>query len=122
MEKLVTIVGLIVALSVASERLVDIVKGVIRPLNEVFQDRYKESLRRAAIQGLAVVAGIATSLLARPVIAEVVPLPQPELLWLVALGLLASGGSSFWNAVLAYVLSVKELKAQDAAGKRSPTA
>ena len=58
-----TIVALLVALSVASERLVEIIKGIVPFLNHEQPDEKKECRRKAALQALAVVAGIGTTLL-----------------------------------------------------------
>ena len=69
------------------------------------------------LQALAIVAGISTSLLARSAIAGAVPERWATSAGLVALGLLASGGSGFWNAILSYVLQVKDIKKVEAEGK-----
>ncbi len=118
---LTTIIGLLVILSVASERLVEIIKSSIPWLNTkkiaapnaAADDKEKmakhEGWRHAALQLLAVGAGITTAFLARPAIpSEMIP---DTFLAYLALGLLASGGSGFWNAVLTYILEVKDLKA-----------
>lgn len=116
--KLAAIVGLLISLSVASERLVEIIKGVIPFLKDENSDSYREGVRRSMLQLLAVAAGIATALLAQPVILQVVELPGSSLLWILALGLLASGGSGFWNSVLTYVLKIKDLKTQEAEDRK----
>jgi len=70
----------------------------------------KERRRQSTLQTLAVAAGIATAFLAKPAFptADLLLLDSP---WSVlALGLLASGGSGFWNAILSYVLQLKNLK------------
>ena len=109
--QLAAIVGLLIALSVASERLVEIVKGAIPPLNRENKDTRKEGWRRAVLQALAVVAGIVTAFLARPAIpAGVLPAEATGDWPIIALGLLASGGSGFWNSVLGYVGNVKDIK------------
>jgi len=108
--KLVAIVSVLVALSVASERLVEIIKGLFSFLNQENSDKKKEGWRRAALQALAVLAGIFTALLAQPAIRAVVPGLSDHWTGILALGLLASGGSGFWNAVLTYVLNVKDIK------------
>jgi len=107
--KLQTIVGLLVVLSVASERLVEIVKGVIPLLNTERKDKTEEGWRRAALQLLAVGAGMSTAVLARQAIpTEVYDVTN---IWAVlALGLLASGGSGFWNAALTYLAKTKDVK------------
>ena len=51
-----TMVGLLIALSIASERLVEIVKGFIPPLNTKQTDAKTEDQRKSYIQLLAVVA------------------------------------------------------------------
>src|SRR5947209_4069642 len=112
-ETLPTIVTLLIALSVASERLVEIIKGVIPFLNQQNQNTTKEGWRRAAVQAMAVVAGIVTALLARSAITDVVPKAWQSTSGILALGLLASGGSGLWNAVLGYLLQVKDLKKLD---------
>jgi undecaprenyl pyrophosphate phosphatase UppP len=91
-SKLAAIVSVLVALSVASERLVEIIKGLSKFLNQENSDERKEGWRRAALQLLAVVAGIITALLAQPAIKGVVPGLSEHLTGIVALGLLASGG------------------------------
>lgn len=111
-SKLVTVVGLLVALSISSERLVEIIKGLSKFLNVEKKDPVAEGRRRSAIHALAVVAAVVTALLAKPVVESVLRLPEPTYLWIIALGLLASGGSSFWNSVLTYVLSLKDIKQQ----------
>lgn len=118
LTQLTSFVGLLVALSVASERLVEIIKGLIPWLNETKEtvkngktviDTTCEGWRRAALHTLAVLAGILTAWLAGTVIPpEVYIISGP--LEILGLGLLVSGGSGFWNSILSYVLQVKDLK------------
>lgn len=110
---LTAIVSLILALSVAAERLVEIVKGVIPWLGKERAEEYEESLRRTALQVLAVAAGVATAYLSRPHLPAQLVEPAGDIS-VLGLGLLASGGSGFWNAVLTYVASLKELKRAEA--------
>jgi hypothetical protein len=108
-----TVVTLIIALSVATERLVEIVKGMNQWLDqEKTADPKAEGRRRAALQLLAVIGGIIISALAWPITKQIVPSDQP---WLVAiaLGLLSSGGSGFWNSILGYVTNLKDLREAD---------
>lgn len=107
---LAAILGLLIALSAASERLVEIVKGLFKWLDKKNDDERMERWRKATLQVLAVGAGIGTTLLARPAIsAELLP-DSGGILPLLALGFLASGGSGLWNSVLTYVLKVKDIK------------
>ncbi|MBV6504993.1 MAG: hypothetical protein ILNGONEN_00549 [Syntrophorhabdaceae bacterium] len=110
MEALSTIVALLVTLSVASERLVEIIKGLLPFLSTETSDATKERVRHLMLQVLAIVAGIATALLARPVLQDVVPDGWNTIPGILALGLLASGGSGFWNSVLEYILKLKDIK------------
>lgn len=116
MAKVATITSLLIALSIAAERLVEIVKGFTPALNLEQPDPAREGRRRALLQLLAVGAGILTAWLAGGMIpTEVYDATTP--LGIVALGLLASGGSGFWNSILTYVTKVKDLKSFDASLK-----
>jgi len=106
------IVGLLLAVSIASERLVEIIKGYVPWLNEAHENPVTEGRRRAALQIIAVIAGIITAYLASPILAESLTAIKDHNLAIISVGLLASGGSAFWNAVLSYLLQVKELKKQ----------
>lgn len=99
----------------ASERLVEIIKGAIPWLNQQNSNPRTEGWRKAIIQFLAVVAGIITAYLASPAIPAFIP---HDFTGKLALGLLASGGSGFWNSILTYVTSAKDIKAADAEAKR----
>jgi hypothetical protein len=111
LEQVMPMVALLVTLSVASERLVEIVKGFLPFLGEeITTDAKKERARKATLQVLAVGAGIITALLAKPALGEAVPPGLQGSSGILALGLLASGGSGFWNAILSYMLQVKEIK------------
>lgn len=102
--------GLLVALSIASERLVEILKGWLPSLNETKTDAQEESKRKAKLQILAVLSGVATAFMAQSAIASGLPAGLNTPLGLVVVGLMASGGSGFWNAILSYSLQVKDLK------------
>jgi len=114
--KLTTVISLIVALSIASERLVDIIKGLVPWLNQQRRRPAEEGWRKAALQILAVVAGITTAWLASAAIPKGVGIPD-DWTGTLALGLLASGGSGFWNSILTYVTKAKDLKAAEAETK-----
>jgi hypothetical protein len=120
-NSLPTIVTLLIALSVATERVVEIIKSLVPWLNTEHPSTKTECHRRATIQALAVAAGILVSTLSWPVLARifstssdaaVATVVNPGFNWslVVAVGFLASGGSGFWNTILSYVMKVKELK------------
>ncbi len=98
----------LVALSIASERLVEIVKGLTPFLREKSDNATAESWRVVAMQLLAMASGIFTAHLTMPAAAEILPESWHSFPGILALGLLASGGSSLWNSVLGYVSSVKD--------------
>jgi len=119
--ELTTVLGLLVALSAASERLVEIIKGLVPWLNEDKEEaiddgagaqakRNAERWRKLALQVLAGLAGIATAWAAYPAIpVDFLPAERP-LMSIVALGLLASGGSGLWNALLTWALESKNIR------------
>ena len=107
-----TVVTLLVAVSVAAERAVEIIKNAIPFLNKHNDDEKKEGWRKTALQVMAVLGGIVTAQLARPAIEGLAPGSWSSPPGILALGLLASGGSGFWNSVLTYVLHVKDIKGE----------
>lgn len=122
LDQLNAIISLLVPLSLASERLVEIVKGIVPWLGLQKDDAIEEGRRNSALQLLAVAAGITTALLARDAIGPMLPTNWNSGRGLLALGLLASGGSGLWNSVLTYVLKLKDIKKLEAeALKNDPT-
>jgi hypothetical protein len=116
MENLETIIAVLIALSVASERLVEIIKGFFKWLDKENEDEQQERFRKIVLQLMAVVAGIVTSLLAYPAMSGLnfFPKEKPgQIFMIIALGLLASGGSGFWNSFQTYVRKAKDLKSTE---------
>jgi len=112
--QLSTIIGLLAALSVASERLVEIIKGIIPWLDQKNSDAAWEAIRRVGVNIIAGAAGVLTAFLASDAFPTTVHMPAGS--WSkVVLGLLASGGSGFWNSIQDYVKNAKNLKAAEAA-------
>jgi hypothetical protein len=109
--KLTTVISLLVALSIASERLVDIIKGLVPWLNQQRRKPAEEGWRKAALQVIAVIAGITTAWLAGPAVPAFLP---HDFTGKLAPGLLAGGGSGFWNSILTYVTKAKDVKAAEA--------
>lgn len=103
------LIAYVVALSIAAERLVEIIKNLVPVLQKKAETEEREYLRRAALHLLAVGAGILTAHIAMPAVAELVPAQWQNFPGIVALGLLASGGSSLWNSVLDYAVAVKSI-------------
>jgi hypothetical protein len=118
-DTLTEMVGLLVALSAASERLVDIVKGFIgrlqKPDPSATVDPRQEGRRKAMIQLMAVFAGFLTTLLAWPIVGDMFPgTTGNNALVVIGLGFLVSGGSGLWNSILSYLLAIKDVKKKEA--------
>lgn len=124
LDTLPALITLLIALSVASERAVEIVKGLVAFLDTTHTDSHRERLRRMSLHLLGVAAGIGIAAVTWPILAEVLAQPQqaaPGRDWptILALGLLASGGSGFWNTMLSYALNLKELKRTEVRERRT---
>jgi hypothetical protein len=115
-----SIVALLAALSVASERLVEIVKGLIPVLNKENPNPDGEGRRQVILHVLAVIAGIVTAWLASTTTTVKLVIPDTPLAWIVV-GLLASGGSGFWNSIQGYVNKAKDVKKAEAERKKIET-
>lgn len=112
-------VALLVSISVASERLVEIAKTIFKleaeitapvgtPEADIKSFERKEATRKAWVQVIAVISGMITAFLAHPVIKTQFP---DSWVWIcVVLGFFASSGSAFWKEILGYVRSVREIK------------
>jgi hypothetical protein len=109
-EFLAGLLGVLASLSVASERLVEIIKGLIPFLNQENKIERKEAWRCSILQIMAVGSGIITAFLAKPFLKGVLPSGWDEPTVIIALGFLASGGSGLWNGILTWVLAIKNLK------------
>lgn len=138
-DQLSEVIALLAALSVASERLVEIVKSIIpilqrvpppptnpslspTELREAAMEAAKDETRRQAkIQLLAVVSGIVTTGLAWPMVGglfkEITGFWNDTSLF-VAVGILASGGSGFWNSIQSYLLAIKDIQKRKALAGR----
>ncbi len=116
--KLTAVVSILITLSVASERLVEIIKGFFPSLNVENLDPPAEAWRKAIISIIAVVSGIFTAWLSSPILKGLLKdllelntsKTEDYIFAILALGLLASGGSAFWNSILEYLLKIKDLK------------
>jgi hypothetical protein len=60
---------------------------------------------------IAVIAGVTTAWLAGPAAPAFLP---HDFTGKLALGLLASGGSGFWNSILTYLTKAKDVRAAEA--------
>jgi hypothetical protein len=106
------------ALSLAAERLVEILRGfplIAFPKNpsgpypqgsaENLKVVREEAKRTAKINALSLLTGIVSAALAYLIGA----LPADNWGYVIIFGVLAGAGSGFWNAVLSYLLQLKNL-------------
>ncbi|WP_368178635.1 hypothetical protein [Aeromonas sp. R7-1] len=112
MDTVISYASYILAISIASERLVEIVKGMFPGLNQSKTDPQEESRRRSVLQVLAVVAGILSAHFSLDIAPPGIK-TSLDGMTVIIIGLLASGGSGLWNAVLSYVLQIKDLKKEE---------
>ena len=121
LETLTSFVTVLLALSVASERLVELVKGMIPTLNGQKPDADVERKRQLAIHWMSLAASVVAVFLAQDYIITTLHLTKATDIHILPLGLgqfvafsiISSGGSSMWNSILTYLLSLKNLKQQD---------
>lgn len=109
MNSLTAFVTLMGAISVAVERVIEILKGMIPWLAKVRQGNV-EGVRRAVMQILAGIVGAVIAYGVQPEIASTMPALSAEKVgWVgyAVVGLLASGGSGLWNHVLDIVQATK---------------
>jgi hypothetical protein len=119
----IKIVTLIVAISVAAERIVELVKGLIGSianplgtwLNTQNSDPVKETRRQLVLHLMALGAGIWASYLGATAIKTALGIGVMESIdgWIFVFGLCASGGSSFWNSILTFLVKAKDVKVDE---------
>jgi hypothetical protein len=100
---------LMVAISMAVERVVEILKGIFPPLSKTWSGDWEYG-RFAALHVLATLAGAGVAYAAQSQIATQVPMldfkAHPYVGYAV-IGLMASGGSAMWNHALDIVQAMK---------------
>ena len=109
MNNLTTLVTLMTAISIAVERVVEIIKGVAPPLSKPWRGNW-ELFRFAILHVLAAFAGAAIAYGAHDQIAAALPMlsfANHVGTGYVVVGLMASGGSAMWNHALHIVQAMK---------------
>jgi hypothetical protein len=113
-----TLVGVLGALAVASERLVEIVKKFFPWLdkdNPALSDKWREFW----LHVLAVGCGMVTVWLCSAAVKDIKGLAEINpVLAVIAGGFLVGSGSSFWNSVQGYLNKAKEVKGTEAEEKK----
>lgn len=118
MNTLTSLVALLAAMSIAVERVVEILKNLV-PFLRNTQAGYWENLRFSALHVLAALVGTIVAWETQPTIAGLFPsLATGKLGWMstVVIGLMASGGSAFWNHALDLIQASK-VKAEAGAAR-----
>jgi hypothetical protein len=123
MDTIILLISYVVGIAVASERIVEMVKGVFPILWQAKDDPKEEGLRRSLLQGLSIAISVGAAFAATAAL----PTELKALGWVerssgtVALGLVAAGGSGFWNVLLTLLLNIKDLKKGEVAAQRQNT-
>ncbi len=128
MSQLTAFAGIMVAISMAVERCVEILKGIVPALATANPDPKKDGRRAAVLQVLAVIFGTIIAELSTSQVKGVVPVFssafegwERTLGTCVLLGFMASGGSGFWNHVLDLVGALKIQQEQAAEQAQAQT-
>lgn len=112
LETLVTFATVMLALSVASERLVELFKGFSEDLTGKKLDAAIERKRQLKVHWLSLLTSAAVVFLLQDYIKSSLDLPTMGAWEFIAFTILASGGSSTWNSIVSYLLSLKNIKQQ----------
>lgn len=120
MDTIILLISYVAGIAVASERIVEMVKGVFPILWQAKNDPKEEAFRRSLLQGLSIAISVAAAFTATAAL----PNELKALGWVerssgtIALGLMAAGGSGFWNALLTLLQNIKDLKKGEIAAQR----
>jgi len=117
MDTLSSFLALMVTLSMATERVTEVVKGLPLLSSFLAEDHkgkpWIEEFRKAMIHIIAIAVGTGFAYAAQgPIVSALKLGPQPHDAWglWLLLGGLASGGSAIWNSTLDVVRTVKQQK------------
>lgn len=117
MDTLSAILSLLVTLSMATERVTEVIKGL--PVLSAFLSRqwpansWLEQFRKAVIHVIAIAVGMGFAYCVQGSIVSLLKIPSPPShVWgvLLLFGGLASGGSGIWNSTLDFVRAAKQQK------------
>jgi hypothetical protein len=107
-----SIIAILGVLSLSVERVVEMIKNLLPFLSKKYDDERKARYRRFGLHFLAGIIGFLIALAAQEQIDYVLFKNEDSInCWgCVILGLLASGGSGFWNQSLGIVEEIKKAK------------
>lgn len=109
------IIALLGAMSLSVERVVEIIKNMIPFLAEEQSDPKKKNYRIAALHFIAAIVGTVIAFVAQeqiqPLLSNIFKTPgNVGISGCIIIGLLASGGSGFWNQCLSILGEVQKTK------------
>jgi hypothetical protein len=107
LDSLTSFATVLLALSVASERLVELIKGASQRLTGKKEDAATERWRQLGIHWISVLASWIVVMLTQEYIVTTLSLKTWGPGEIAAFTILASGGSSMWNSILSYLLTLK---------------
>jgi len=128
MSQLTTLLSFLAALSVATERITEIVKGIPGLSSWFSVDRkpgsVAEEFRKASVQIVALLSGTLVAYVSRDPLASQLNIQSADihLYMYFILGAMASGGSGIWNSALDIVREVNTQKQIATAKLQSGTA
>ena len=109
-----SIIALLGIMSLSVERVVEIIKGMVPFLAEKHDDKKKERWRRVTLHFFAALVGTVIAFLSQdqiqPLLKTIFRGPGIGIAGCVMLGLLASGGSGFWNQALGIVEEINQIE------------
>jgi hypothetical protein len=114
MTDIIKLISLILAVSIASDRLVTLIKTILpflaaAPATGQPEKSIPGIIKKVLLMAIAFGCGwLTASFLPQPITIGKIDIPVP------VMGLLASGGSAFWTNVLGYVSGLKDLANQKA--------
>jgi hypothetical protein len=126
LEQLVTLSTILLTISLATERLIAIIKTIFPKLAEENKndngmvDPERDKRRKLLVQSISFLAGWLTASLLAPKFNPLfghIKLNDDLNLHVIIIGFLSMGGSAFWSNVLGYMKAVKDIHQQQKALK-----
>ncbi len=123
MDKLTSLLSILIALSLATERITETIKGLPYVSGwlamEKSPDSSAEEFRKAFIQLLAIAIGTALTYTVQGQVFPSLGIPSGHLSICLLFGAMASGGSGMWNSALDIVRDVSKQKELLVKGSKS---
>lgn len=105
-----SIITVLVILSMAVERCVEVIKGFIPWLGIINTDAKLERVRQSTVQGIAIIVSIIAVFLTKGAVLGV--LPGWDGIKLLILSFFISGGAGVWNSIASFILALKNAQKQ----------